>query len=37
MYADSKRWKVEILSRSETGGGTKEVIAMIEGRGRTAR
>ena len=38
MYADSKRWKVEILSRSETGlGGTKEVIAMIEGRGVYSR
>jgi peptide chain release factor 1 len=38
MYADSKRWKVEILSRSETGlGGTKEVIAMIEGRGAYSR
>jgi len=38
MYADSRRWKVEILSRSETGlGGTKEVIAMIEGRGAYSR
>jgi len=38
MYADSKRWKVEILSRSETGlGGTKEVIAMIEGCGAYSR
>ena len=38
MYADAKRWKVEILSRSETGlGGTKEVIAMIEGRGAYSR
>jgi peptide chain release factor 1 len=38
MYADTKRWKVEILSRSETGlGGTKEVIAMIEGRGAYSR
>jgi len=38
MYADGKRWKVEVLSRSETGlGGTKEVIAMIEGRGAYSR
>jgi peptide chain release factor 1 len=38
MYADAKGWKVEILSRSETGlGGTKEVIAMIEGRGAYSR
>jgi peptide chain release factor 1 len=33
-YAESQRWKVEVLSSSETGiGGLKEVIAMIEGRG----
>jgi peptide chain release factor 1 len=38
MYADGKRWKVEVLSRSETGlGGTKEVIAMIEGKGAYRR
>jgi peptide chain release factor 1 len=38
MYADGKRWKVEVLSRSETGlGGTKEVIAMIEGKGAYSR
>ena len=38
MYADARRWKVEILSRSETGlGGTKEVIAMIEGQGAYSR
>jgi peptide chain release factor 1 len=31
-YADSKNWKVEILSASETdGGGFKEVIALISG------
>ena len=33
-YAETQRWKVEVLSRSESGiGGLKEVIAMIEGRG----
>jgi len=31
-YADSKNWKVEIMSASETdGGGFKEIIAMISG------
>jgi len=38
MYADGKGWKVEVLSRSETGlGGTKEVITMIEGKGAYSR
>jgi peptide chain release factor 1 len=38
MYADGKGWKVDVLSRSETGlGGTKEVIAMIEGKGAYSR
>jgi len=38
MYAALKGWKVEALSRSETGlGGTKEVIAMIEGKGAYSR
>ncbi len=33
-YAEGNRWKVEVLSSSESGvGGVKEVIAMIEGRG----
>jgi peptide chain release factor 1 len=33
-YAEGQRWKVEVLSSSESGvGGLKEVIAMIEGRG----
>jgi len=33
-YAETQRWKVEVLSTSESGvGGLKEVIAMIEGRG----
>src|SRR5947199_3807793 len=33
-YAESQRWKVEVMSSSESGvGGLKEVIAMIEGRG----
>ena len=38
MYAAVKGWKVEMLSHSETGlGGTKEVIAMIEGKGAYSR
>jgi peptide chain release factor 1 len=38
MHAALKGWKVEVLSRSETGlGGTKEVIAMIEGKGAYSR
>jgi peptide chain release factor 1 len=37
-YAESQRWKVEILSSNSTGiGGFKEVIAMIEGRGAYSR
>jgi peptide chain release factor 1 len=33
-YAESRRWKVEVLSSSESGiGGLKEVIAIIEGQG----
>jgi len=33
-YAERKRWKVDVLSSSETGvGGLKEVIATIEGKG----
>src|SRR5213075_1851270 len=32
-YAESQRWKVEVLSTSESGvGGLKEVIALIEGQ-----
>ena len=32
-YAERKGWKIEVLNLSETGvGGTKEVIAMIQGR-----
>jgi len=32
-FAESKRWKVEVLSTSESGvGGLKEVIALIEGQ-----
>jgi len=38
MYAEAKRWKVEVMDRSETGlGGTREVIAMIEGHGAYSR
>src|ERR1051326_6155607 len=33
-FAETQRWKVEVLSTSESGiGGLKEVIAMVEGRG----
>ena len=33
-YAEGKRWKVEVLSSSESGvRGLKEVIALVEGRG----
>jgi peptide chain release factor 1 len=33
-YAETKRWKVEVLSSSESSvGGLKEVIALIEGQG----
>jgi len=32
-YADAKRWKIEVLSQSETGiGGFKEIIFMIKGK-----
>ncbi len=38
MYAGLKGWTVEVLSHSETGlGGTKEVIAMVEGKGAYSR
>ncbi|HBO69236.1 MAG TPA: peptide chain release factor 1 [Deltaproteobacteria bacterium] len=38
MYAAGKGWKVEVLSQSDTGiGGTREVIAMIEGKGAYSR
>ena len=37
-YAESQRWKVEVLSTSEsTVGGLKEVIAIIEGQGVYSR
>jgi peptide chain release factor 1 len=33
-YAETRRWKVEVLSTSESGiGGLKEVIALVEGHG----
>jgi len=33
-YAEGQRWKVEVLSSSESGvGGLKEVIAIVEGKG----
>ena len=38
MYAESKRWKTEILNLSEIGiGGIKEVSFMIEGQGAYSR
>jgi peptide chain release factor 1 len=37
-YAETQRWKVEVLSSSESGvGGLKEVIAIIEGKGVFSR
>ena len=34
MYAERHRWRIEVMSSNDTGGGgLKEVIAMIEGRG----
>ncbi len=37
-YAEIRRWRVEILSSSETGlGGVKEIIASIEGQGAFSR
>ncbi len=38
MYADSQRWKTEVLNLSEIGiGGVKEVTFMIEGEGAYSR
>ncbi len=38
MYAESKRWKVDIVNANETGlGGYKEVSFMIEGEGAYSR
>jgi len=37
-YADSRGWKIEILSQNETGiGGFKEIIFMVKGRGAYSR
>ena len=37
-YAETQRWKVEVLSASESGvGGLKEVIAIVEGQGAYSR
>ena len=37
-YAESKKWKVELISMSATGiGGIKEVVAAIEGKGAYSR
>ncbi|HEX7127558.1 MAG TPA: peptide chain release factor 1, partial [Thermodesulfobacteriota bacterium] len=37
-YAEQKRWRLEIMSESETGtGGYKEVIVLVEGRGAFSR
>src|ERR1044071_3555671 len=37
-YAESQRWKVEVLSTSESGvGGLKEIIAIVEGQGVYSR
>jgi peptide chain release factor 1 len=38
MYAESKRWKIEIMSTSEQGiGGYKEIIFMVKGKGAYSR
>ncbi len=37
-YAEAQRWRVELLSASESGvGGMKEVVAIVEGRGAFSR
>jgi peptide chain release factor 1 len=37
-FAETQRWKVEVLSSSESGvGGLKEVIAIVEGKGAYAK
>ena len=37
-YAESRKWKIEIISMSATGlGGTKEIIASIQGKGAYSR
>ncbi len=37
-YAETQRWRVEVLSSSESGiGGLKEVIAIVEGKGAYSR
>src|SRR5204863_5599571 len=37
-YAETRRWRVDVLSSSETGlGGIKEIIALIEGQGAYSR
>ncbi len=37
-YAETQRWRVEVLSTSESGiGGLKEVIALVEGHGAFSR
>ncbi|HEX4999538.1 MAG TPA: peptide chain release factor 1 [Terriglobia bacterium] len=37
-YAESQRWRVEVLSSSPTGvGGMKEIIALVEGKGVYSR
>jgi peptide chain release factor 1 len=37
-YAEQRRWKLEIMSESETGtGGYKELIVLVEGRGAYSR
>ena len=37
-YAETQRWRVDVLSSSETGlGGLKEIIALIEGHGAYSR
>lgn len=38
MYAESKRWKIEVMSTSDQGiGGYKEIIFMVKGKGAYSR
>ncbi len=36
-YTERQGWKIEVLNLSDSGGGIKEVIALIEGRGAYSR
>ncbi len=36
-YAERQGWKIDVLNLSDSGGGVKEVIALIEGKGAYSR